>query len=310
VASRNQLDARLLKSSGLKQRFIFSGKFRRYFSWRHFVDPLFIILGFWQSFFILVRFRPQVVFSKGGYVSLPVVLAAFLLRRKIILHESDARMGLANRMSAKLANKVCVAFPGLLKHGKKYVFTGNPIRQEILGGSRKKGYELTGFNSKLPVILVWGGSQGAQEINGLLMANLDRFTHYFQVIHIAGNKSPLSTTKNYASFEYIEDLKDIYALTDMVIGRAGANSLFEIAWLQLPNVIVPLSNADQLQNARYFEEKKASVVYHKGQNLFDITWNLWQNEDQKARMKQHLKELSSPHATEEIADLILNHCQS
>ena len=265
------------------------------------------------------------VFSKGGYVSLPVVLAAFLLGRKIILHESDSRMGLANRITAKLAKKVCVAFPALLKKNKKYILTGNPLRKEILEGNKIEGYKITGFTSKLPVLLVWGGSQGAEQINHLFKADFERFTKHFQVVHITGqgkrrakseerraqpkmltaHRSPL-TAENYVSFEYIgEELKHIYAITDLVIGRAGANSLFEIALLQLPNLIIPLQNADQLKNAKYFEEKKAALVYHKSQNLFDLTWNLWQDKDLKSSMEKHLKALATPRAAEEIADLIL-----
>src|SRR5690606_9591894 len=129
-----------------------SGKWRRYFSWQNFMDPFLVLMGVFQSFFILLRFRPHVIFSKGGYVSLPVVLAGFILRRKIILHESDSRMGLANRISAKLAQSVCVAFPQMAQQNKKYVFTGNPIRKEIQKGEVKKGYELTQFNAELPVL--------------------------------------------------------------------------------------------------------------------------------------------------------------
>lgn len=288
---------------------IFSGKWRRYFSWQNFIDPVFILLGFFQSLGILILHRPQVVFSKGGYVSLPVTFAAFLLRIPVILHESDRRMGMANRMASRFARFIFVAFPQLKAKNKKIRVTGNPIRSEVLEGEVKTGYQLTGFDSKKPVLLVWGGSQGAQQINDLLMADLERFTSFFQVVHITGQahlgqKHP---AHSYKSFSYLkEDLKHVYAITDMVIGRAGANSLFEIAALKKPNIIIPLANLDQQKNAAYFEQKKAGLVYQKTDNLFDLARDLWQNEALKKEMKIALEHLSKPHAAETIAELILS----
>lgn len=246
------------------------------------------------------------------------------MRIPIVLHESDRRMGLTNRLTARLAKIVCVAFEDLLT-APKYHLTGNPIRSDILNGEAKKGYELTGFNNKMPVLLVWGGSQGAQQINDLLMADLKRFISFFQVIHITGKlraerwelgvKKELPTPspkpqvpKNYASFEYVaEDLKHIYAITHLMIGRAGANSLFEIAALQKPNIIIPLQNSDQLGNAKYFEKKGAAWVYKKGDNLFEMTFNLWQNKALRSQMQKALRGLSHTHAAEEIATLITNY---
>jgi len=270
-------------------------------------------MAFFQSLFILAKFKPQVVFSKGGYVSLPVTWAASLLRVPIVLHESDSRMGLANRMAAKLAKNVCVAFPELQKKGKKYVFTGNPVRSEIFEGNSKEGYKITGFNAKPPVLLIWGGSQGAQQVNELLHTDLKKFTTHFQVIHITGKgkglqapSSKLPAPKNYKSFEYVgEDLKHLYAITDLVIGRAGANSLVEMAALQKPNILIPLRNADQLQNAASFQFHGASVLWKPGQNLFDLTLNLWENEAQKTKMKSALTKCFNPNAADQIASLIL-----
>lgn len=308
VASRHQLDAELLKGAGMPFRQIFSGKLRRYASWRNFVDPFFVLIGILQSLAILLSFRPQVIFSKGGYVSLPVVIAGFLLRRRIILHESDSRMGLANRLTAKMASKVCVAFPELEKLGSKYVLTGNPIRTEISQGDKAEGYRITGFSPEIPIILVWGGSQGAKEINDLIEASFTEFTTHFQIIHITGaGKAIQKKSRNYVHFEYLgEELKHIYAITNMIIGRAGANSLYEVAYLTMPNIIIPLKNADQLNNAKFFLEQGASIVYQAGGNLFDLTRALWQNEALKSDMRHALKKLARPHATEEIVKIILD----
>lgn len=315
MASRSSLDAGLLKGTGIPTRQIFSGKWRRYFSWQNFIDPFFVIIGFFQSIAILIRFRPHVIFSKGGFVSLPVVLAAFLLRKKVILHESDSRMGIANRIASSLASAVCVAFPNLLKKGKKYRMTGNPIRTEIATGSAKKGHKITGFKAGLPVLLVWGGSQGAAEINGMIEKDFEHFTREFQVIHITGKgKSIHKKSPHYTRFEYLgKELKHIYAITDLVIGRAGANSLYELAYLQKPNIIIPLGNADQLHNSRYFEEKGASIVYRNADSrqgdagtLFDLAHNLWQNKALQKEMKKSLASISGKGANEEIVKIILD----
>ncbi len=308
IASKNKLDADLLKPSGIPFSQIYSGKLRRYFSWRNFIDPIFVLFGFIQSLSIILRFRPQVIFSKGGYVSLPVVIAAWVLRKKIILHESDSRMGIANRISAKLASKVCIAFPELEKLGKKYVLTGNPIRKKIANGDMEKGYQFTGFSSELPVILVWGGSQGAKQINELIHESFHHFTEFFQIIHITGaGKGIDKESENYINFDYLdEELRNVYAITDMVIGRAGANSLYEVAYHKKPNIIIPLKNADQLSNAKFFEEIGASITYRDGADLFALVSNLWQNNALKAEMRSELEKLSKPHATEEIVKIILD----
>lgn len=307
VASRSKLDRELLRNTGIPYRRIFSGKWRRYFSWRNFIDPFFVIIGFFQSLAILIRFRPHVIFSKGGFVSLPVVMAAFLLRRKVILHESDSRMGIANKISSKLASAVCVAFPNLLKKGRKYRMTGNPIRHEIAAGSAQKGYKITGFKKDLPVLLVWGGSQGAAEINELIAKDFDKFTHTFQVIHITGKGKAIGRkNSNYVHFSYLdEELKHIYAITDLVIGRAGANSLYELAYIKKPNIVIPLGNADQLNNAHYFETSGASIVYKNQDSLFDLTRDLWENKALQKEMKKSLGEISGKGANEEIVKIIL-----
>lgn len=298
----------MLEKSGIPYRPIFTGKWRRYFAWRNFIDPFFVLFGFFQSIIIILRFRPKVIFSKGGFVSLPVALAAFVLRRKLILHESDSRMGLANRVASRLAAVVCVAFPGLLKKGKKYRMTGNPIRPEIAGGDPKEGWRLTGFKKGLPVLLVWGGSQGAAEINRMIEEEFREFTHAFQIVHVTGaGKHINKKSLHYVSFDYLgEELRHVYAITDLVIGRAGANSLYELAYLKKPNIIIPIKNADQLGNAKYFEDKGASLVYKNQESLFDLTQYLWQNKPLREAMKEALAEISGKDANEKIVKIILD----
>ena len=324
VGSRNKLDAELVRPYDIPFYGIFAGKLRRYFSWRNFTDPFLVLLGFFQSLAIMAIFRPDVVFSKGGFVSLPVVFAAFITRRPIILHESDSRMGLANRIASKLAKKVCVAFPELIQkkdHGSdhapklapgagewsKVVLTGNPVRLNVLNGDSETGYRLTGLKPGKPIVLVWGGSQGAQQINEMVQKNFQKLKTHFQIIHITGaGKNIDIKDEDYCQFDYLDDgLKHIYAITDYVVGRAGANSIYEVALIRKPNILVPLNNPDQLKNAAYFESAGASLILGEGHDLADLLIALRNNPEQQKSMKEALASVSKPGAADEIADIIL-----
>lgn len=306
------MDALLVKPSGIPFASIFTGKLRRYFDWRNFTDPFLAVAGFFQSLWILIRFWPHVVFAKGGFVSLPVALAAFLLRRPIVLHESDSVMGLSNRIVAKLAKKVCVGFPGILSDNPKTVFTGNPVRLSMRNGHAEEGYRITGFHPEKPVLLVWGGSQGSEEINNLLARELPHLKSEFQIVHIAGagKKSNGGSNSGYIQFEYLgEELPHIYAITDFVVGRAGANSLYELALVQKPTVLLPLKSAahdHQTLNADYFERMGASVVLKPGQSLSEVLIALVHNPAQVQSMKKALAQLAKPEAAETIARIALD----
>ncbi len=317
VGSRSSLDRQLVETANIPFKPIFAGKLRRYFSWRNFVDPILVVIGFFQSLVILIRFWPYAIFTKGGFVSLPVAFAAFVLRRPIILHESDSVMGLSNRIVSKLARKVCVAFPNVVglnskpkDQNSKIVFTGNPVRLSIRKGDMRKGYQLTGFHPHKPVLLVWGGSQGAQEVNEMVEQNFPHIKSTFQVIHITGYGKQINIQDEaYIQFEYLEkDLKHIYAITDVVVGRAGANSLYELALMQKPNIIIPLKSAahnHQQLNAEYFERMGASLIL-RDQTLSEVLDALWHSPEKQEHMKKALSEVAKPGAAEHIAKLILS----
>ena len=323
VGSRLAMDRELVEAARIPFRSIYTGKLRRYFDWRNFTDPFLAMAGFFQAFWIVARFWPSVVFCKGGFVSLPVALAAFVLGRPIVLHESDTVMGLSNRIVAKLAKKVCVGFPEVMADNPKTVFTGNPVRLSIRGGDAKEGYRITGFRPERPVLLVLGGSQGSQEINQLIEKELHRLKSIFQIVHVMGKgknscggtccETDCGTTGGqnggYVQFEYLgQELAHIYAITTTIVSRAGANSLYEIALLQKPNVIVPLKSAahnHQVLNADYFERMGGSVVLKKGQSLFEVLEALQKNPAQMESMKVSLGKLAKPEAAETIAGIVL-----
>lgn len=262
--SYNGPEKQLAKANNLKYRSILCGKMRRYFSTQNIADLFKIPFGVLQSMLYLSLKRPQVVFSKGGFVSFPVCLGAWLLRIPIVLHESDLSPGLANKLCAHFAKKVCLSFDESKKFfpQKDYEITGNPVRHAVLKGERATGFKITHLPSNKPVLMVMGGSQGASQINELIWNNLTTLLAKFSIIHItgAGHKKIGLKENGYFQIEYAnEDLPHLYAMTDCIITRGGANSLWEITALKIPALVIPLmhgaSRGDQVENAKLFAEK-------------------------------------------------------
>lgn len=245
---------------------ISTGKLRRYFSVKNFTDPFRILRGVWQSARIMGRVRPNITFSKGGFVGVPVVIGARLRGVPIILHESDLTIGLANRISAPFATVVCTSFETTAAAVKKNkgLYTGAPIREELLAGSADRARKRLGFaDDDRPALLCMGGSMGAVAINKVLRHALPRLTERFNVVHLCGkgNLDPaLDGHPAYRQLEFASDeLPDIFALCDVALSRAGANAVFELVCLALPALLVPLPSAssrgDQAQNAAYFARR-------------------------------------------------------
>jgi len=249
---------------------ISTGKFRRYFDVKNFTDPFRVIKGYAEARKILKKIHPDVIFSKGGFVSVPVVRAASSLHIPCIIHESDMTPGLANRLCIPVAKKICCNFPETMKllPENKAVLSGSPIRDELFRGRKESALLLCGFNVLKPVIMVIGGSLGSASINKIVRSALPQLLKDFQVVHICGKDKidnlSLNTT-GYKQFEYVKnELKDIYAMSDIVISRAGANVISEILALKKPNLLIPLpaasSRGDQLLNAHSFESQGYSMV--------------------------------------------------
>ena len=241
---------------------ISSGKLRRYHSWQNFLDPFRVLKGVGQSKKLIRSLKPDVVFSKGGFVSVPVVIAAG--KTPVVAHESDFTPGLSNRIASRFTDRVCVTFEDTLRYvpGHKGVYTGTPIRPELYEGSRERGLGFTGLSGSKPVLLAMGGSLGAQRLNELLRETLPLLLPRFDVIHLCG-KGKLAEDcrrEGYVQYEYIrEELPDLLALSDVVLSRAGANAVFELLALNKPALLLPLprssSRGDQILNAQYFEKK-------------------------------------------------------
>ncbi len=270
IGSYEGIEKELIEQFGIPYHGISSGKLRRYFSLKNFTDPFRIIKGLAEADKLIKTLKPDVIFSKGGFVSVPVVMAGKRRHVPTIIHESDMTPGLANKLSIPSATKVCCNFPETLEHlpKEKAVLTGSPIRQELLSGNKIAALNFCGFIADKPVILIIGGSLGSVAVNEAVRAILPELLKDFQVIHLCGKgktDESLKDVKGYVQFEYIQDeLKDMFALTDVIISRAGANAICEIAALRKPNLLIPLSasasRGDQILNARSFERQGFSVV--------------------------------------------------
>ena len=268
IGSETGIEKELIGAmEGVTYHAIATGKLRRYFSWQNFIDPFRVLKGSFQARRIIRELQPDVLFSKGGFVSVPVVMGAGKI--PVVAHESDFSPGLSNRIASRFTDRVCVSFEDTLHYvpHQKGVFTGTPIRPALYAGCRDRALEFTGFSGEKPVLLVMGGSLGAQKLNELLRAALPKLCETYDIIHLCGRgkKDCDCLACGYTQYEYIDqELPDLFALADVVLSRAGANAVFELLALNKPSVLVPLSKAstrgDQLLNARYFEKNGYALV--------------------------------------------------
>lgn len=280
IGSYDGIEKQLIGDFNIPYTGISTGKFRRYLDLKNLTDPVRVVKGYAEAKKFLKSYKPDVVFSKGGFVSVPVVRAAASLHIPCIIHESDMTPGLANKLCIPVAKKVCCNFPETLKllPENKAVLTGSPIRAELSRGNRLAGLDLCGFSANKPVIMVTGGSLGASNVNKAVREALPLLLKEFQVVHLCGKgklDNVLLNTAGYKQFEYIKnELKDLFAMADLVISRAGANAICELLALKKPNILIPLpsssSRGDQLLNAQSFEAQGFSIVINED----DLTTNL------------------------------------
>jgi len=264
IGSKQGIERDLISNiSGITYYPISTGKLRRYMSLENFKDPFKVLKGTYDAWNIIRKTKPNIIFSIGGFVSVPVVVAARFRRVPTIIHESDLTPGLANKLATPFAKKVLTTFPETTKFlpEKKAIYVGAVIREELFQGEKTRGLTLTNLTTEKPIFLIMGGSIGSQKINGIVRENLDELLERFQFIHICGhdNIDPSLNQKGYVQFEYLnDDLKDIFAITDSVISRAGANAIFEFLALNLPMLLIPLSlsasRGDQIDNAKSFKK--------------------------------------------------------
>lgn len=280
MGSYDGIEKRLIGDFNIPYIGIATGKFRRYLDPKNFTDPFRVIKGFAEARRALKEIMPDVVFSKGGFVSVPVVRAAASLGIPCIIHESDMTPGLANKLCIPVAKKVCCNFPETLQNlpAQKAVLTGSPIRKELAMGNAIAGLDMCGFTANKPVVMVIGGSLGAANVNKVVRRALPKLLNDFQVVHLTGKDkidNLYLNTPGYIQFEYVKsELKDLFAMADVVISRAGANAICELLALKKPNILIPLpaanSRGDQILNAGSFEAQGFSIVIDENDLTEDL----------------------------------------
>lgn len=275
IGTADGIERKIIEENNIKYHIISSGKLRRYFDLKNFSDPFKVIKGVWQAASIIKKQKPDIVFSKGGFVAVPVVIGASMNKVPVVAHESDITPGLANRLSIPYCNKICVTFPESLEHVKKSkgVLTGTPIRKELFEGSKLTALKICNFKESKPILMVIGGSLGSKVINDAVRNNINMLLLKYNIIHICGKKNldkKLENRNGYVQFEYVDaELPHFLAAADLVLSRAGANVLFELLALKKPNILIPLSakssRGDQILNAASFEKSGYSMVIQEEQ---------------------------------------------
>ncbi|MBO3080968.1 undecaprenyldiphospho-muramoylpentapeptide beta-N-acetylglucosaminyltransferase [Mammaliicoccus sciuri] len=293
IGSKNGIEKEMITDSAKDTKYIpiSSGKLRRYLSFENLKDVFKVLKGVLDARKVLKKEKPDLVFSKGGFVSVPVIIAAKSLKIPSIVHESDVTPGLANKISMKFANKMYTTFEETLKYvpKEKSDYIGAIIREDLRDGSKEEGYQLTGFNDQLPVLLIMGGSLGSKALNKAIRDNLDYLTKKYQIIHLTGKGHVDQNIKNanYVQYEFVSnELMHFYAITDTVISRAGANAIYEFATMKLPMLLIPLgldqSRGDQIDNAKIFEKNGyAKVLQEKDVNQSNLIRQLDKLENER-----------------------------
>lgn len=315
IGSYDGIEKKLIADYDIPYYGVSTGKLRRYIDPKNFSDPFRVIKGVSEAKKLLKTIRPDIIFSKGGFVSVPVIRAAKSLKIPCIIHESDMTPGLANKLCIPIAKKVCCNFPetvSKLPEGKA-VLTGTPIRAELMKGNKEAAYKLCGFNSDLPVLMVIGGSTGSVAINKEIRSSLPKLLKDFQVVHLcgAGNiDNLLIPQKGYKQFEYLKsELKDVLAMADIVVSRAGANVICELLALKKPNLLIPLpasaSRGDQILNAASFEAQGYSLVLsEEDMDTVSLTDKIYELYCNRNRYIENMSASSQVDAVNKISTLI------
>ncbi|MBE6046959.1 MAG: undecaprenyldiphospho-muramoylpentapeptide beta-N-acetylglucosaminyltransferase [Clostridium sp.] len=316
IGSKTGIEKEIIEKNKVPYYGISSGKLRRYFDIKNFSDPFKVLKGVFEARKIISKEKPDVIFSKGGFVSVPVVIAASMKKIPVVAHESDITPGLANKLASPFCDKLCVTFRESLKYikGDKGVLTGSPIRQEILNGSKLKGLSRCNFTGKKEVIFIMGGSLGSKVVNDVIRENIDELLKQFDIIHICGKGNIDETLKNktgYVQFEYVnEELPDLMTAADYIISRAGANSIFEFLALKKPTLLIPLSKrasrGDQILNAQSFKKEGYSLVLEE-EDITKETFMAKVNElkEQKEKMVKNIKAGKGKIGNEAVVDVIM-----
>jgi len=321
VGTKSGPEREMVERTGIKFIAMPAGKLRRYFSLKNFLDPFKIIVAFFKSFFIILKWRPDLVMTAGSFVSVPVIWAAWILRVPILVHQQDARPGLANKLMAPFARVITITFSESLPvYGKKAVWTGNPIQLSINNYqlSIEEIYKKFDFKKDLPIVLIVGGGTGAMEINKLVWESLDELTKFCQIVHVTGKGKEVSELSSeaselssyYKSFEFLEHEKvmEIMKAADLVVSRAGLGFLTEISYLAKPAILIPIPSSHQEDNAQVFAKNEAAIVLDQkkltNQDFTNKIKELLADDVLRNMLRNKVGEVMKKGANEEIARIV------
>ena len=318
IGSKNGIEREMIESqlSNIKYYPISSGKLRRYLSFENAKDVFKVLKGILDARRVLKKEKPDLLFSKGGFVSVPVVIAARSLNIPTIIHESDLTPGLANKISLKFSKKIYTTFEDTLKYlpKDKADFVGATIREDLKEGNQQKGYEITGFDSDKKVLLVMCGSLGSKKLNDIIRENLEALLHDYQIIHLTGHGlvDESYKQKGYIQYEFVkEELTHLLSITDTVVSRAGSNAIYEFLTLRIPMLLIPLgldqSRGDQIDNAKYFESKGYGKMIPEDQlTQFKLLEQLKQIESHRTDITHQMESYKESYTKEDLFNKILN----
>lgn len=318
IGSKNGIEREMIESqiSNIKYYPISSGKLRRYLSFENAKDVFKVLKGILDARRVLKKEKPDLLFSKGGFVSVPVIIAARSLNIPTIIHESDLTPGLANKISLKFSKKIYTTFEDTLKYlpKDKADFVGATIREDLKEGNQQKGYEITGFDSDKKVLLVMGGSLGSKKLNDIIRENLEALLHDYQIIHLTGHGlvDESYKQKGYIQYEFVkEELTHLLSITDTVVSRAGSNAIYEFLTLRIPMLLIPLgldqSRGDQIDNAKYFESKGYGKMIPEDQlTQFKLLEQLKQIESHRNDIIHQMESYKESYTKEDLFNKILN----
>ncbi len=317
IGSKNGIEREMIESQlpEIKYYPISSGKLRRYISLENAKDVFKVLKGILDARKVLKKEKPDLLFSKGGFVSVPVVIAAKSLNIPTIIHESDLTPGLANKIALKFAKKIYTTFEETINYlpKEKADFIGATIQEDLKNGNAHNGYQLTGFNENKKVLLVMGGSLGSKKLNSIIRENLDALLQQYQVIHLTGKglKDDQVKKSGYIQYEFVkEDLTDLLAITDTVISRAGSNAIYEFLTLRIPMLLVPLgldqSRGDQIDNANHFADKGYAKAIDEEQLTAQILLQeLNEMEQERTRIINNMKSYEQSYTKEALFDKMI-----
>lgn len=267
IGTKGGPEKKIISGEGIKFIAIPAGKLRRYFSGKNLFTPFLVLGGFLKSFFIILKFKPGIILSAGGFVGVPVIWAGWILKIPSLVHQQDIRPGFANKLTARFAKIITVVFPESKKYFPEAIFAGNPVRRKIFSGNGERAIKFFGLEKNLPTILILGGGTGALELNKIVLEAVPELTKFCQIIHITGGRFDeklMAENKEklrYHPFDFLDaELKDAYVAADLVVSRAGLGTLTELAALGKPTILVPMSKSHQEDNAWYFKKNNAVEI--------------------------------------------------